>query len=81
LACPDLIDHEAGVGAIADQIAQKDPKIGFEFVGMGQAGLEGFAVCVDVGEKGDAHFWLLSKSPNILPACNFFDKRGKRLEK
>jgi hypothetical protein len=47
----DRVENPGGVGAVADAIAKKNKALGAGGPGMLEAGLERFAVSVDVGQK------------------------------
>ena len=51
----DVVDHRAVEGHGIDQIAVYYHKIGLDALQLGQNGLEGGQVSVDVGENGQAH--------------------------
>ena len=51
----DLFGHPGGVGAIADEVAQQRKARGALGAGVGQHGLEGLSVGMDVGDESPAH--------------------------
>ena len=50
-------DLQAGdrIGALTDEVAEEDEPPGALAAGVGQAGLQGLEVAVDVGQQGGAH--------------------------
>ena len=54
------IDDEAGIGAVADEVAEKHVAIDRMALRMREAGFERFPVAVDVGEDRDQH-WITSR--------------------
>ena len=54
------VDDEAGIGAIADEVAEKHVPIDRMAPRMRETGLERFPVAVDVGEDRDQH-WITSR--------------------
>ena len=51
----DLIEHPGRIGAVADEIAQQRVVRGALRLCIGQHGLKGLPVGVDVGDEGPAH--------------------------
>ena len=47
------VDDPAGIGAVADQIAEKDIALGSLAFGVGEARRHRFAIAVDVCQQGD----------------------------
>ena len=52
----DAIDNIAGLGAIADQIAEIDEFFRAKAQGFGATGVESLTVGVNICEQGDEHF-------------------------
>ena len=50
-----LLHHGHGLAAVADQVAQQCELFGALGAGVLQAGVQGLAVGVDVGQQGDFH--------------------------
>ena len=52
---PHKVDDVAGIGSVADVVAEEDHSVGPGALRMRKAGVDGLAVSVDVGEKRDQH--------------------------
>jgi len=49
------IDHRAGIGAIADEVAEQHEALGAPAAGMVEAGAEGLEIAMHIGQDGEAH--------------------------